>query len=436
MPSAWVDDMAALPLEHPGPESPDSAAGVLAALETTQSVLNRSEVDKFALAVEWAIAHPIESVADIATVEGSDGELAIAGAGAPLVAEFCVADFALAIGVSTDAGRSYLGDAVEVRYRLPLLWDQVMSGRVPVWKARRIAEHTRTLPADAAGYVDRHVAPVAARVSFAQLDRTVAAARALFDPIEAEHRRLLAADGRFCAVDTTQVSLNGTMTIRGELDLADALDLDHALATGAQALADLGCAETLDVRRAMAVGALARGEHALDLPPAEPGQPVPAATTTVPVKRRGRELVLYTHLTDAAVTGILATVENTRSEVLVGQVAGWCESATGPVSIRPVLDLAEHLEVPGYTPSARLREQVVLTHPTCVFPHCTRPARGCDLDHVIPWDQGGPTCSCNLVPECRFHHRLKTHGGWRLHRAGARLFVWTSPHGRTYTRHT
>ena len=436
MPSAWVDDMAALPLEHPGPESPDSAAGVLAALETTQSVLNRSEVDKFALAVEWAIAHPIESVADIATVEGSDGELAIAGAGAPLVAEFCVADFALAIGVSTDAGRSYLGDAVEVRYRLPLLWDQVMSGRVPVWKARRIAEHTRTLPADAAGYVDRHVAPVAARVSFAQLDRTVAAARALFDPIEAEHRRLLAADGRFCAVDTTQVSLNGTMTIRGELDLADALDLDHALATGAQALADLGCAETVDVRRALAVGILARGEHALDLPPAEPGQPVPAATTTVPVKRRGRELVLYTHLTDAAVTGILATVENTRSQVLVGQVAGWCESATGPVSIRPVLDLAEHLEVPGYTPSPRLREQVILTHPTCVFPRCTRPSRGCDLDHVIPWDQGGPTCSCNLVPECRFHHRLKTHGGWRLHRVGARLFVWTSPHGRTYVRHT
>ena len=436
MPSAWVDDMAALPLEHPGPESPDSAAGVLAALETTQSVLNRSEVDKFALAVEWAIAHPIESVADIATVEGSDGELAIAGAGAPLVAEFCVADFALAIGVSTDAGRAYLGDAVEVCHRLPRLWEQVMAGRVPVWRARRIAGHTHSLPMDAAAYVDRHVAPVAARVSFAQLDRTVAAARALFDPIEAEHRRLLAADGRFCAVDTTQVSLNGTMTIRGELDLADALDLDHALATGAQALADLGCAETVDVRRALAVGILARGEHALDLPPAEPGQPVPAATTTVPVKRRGRELVLYTHLTDAAVTGILATVENTRSQVLVGQVAGWCESATGPVSIRPVLDLAEHLEVPGYTPSPRLREQVILTHPTCVFPRCTRPSRGCDLDHVIPWDQGGPTCSCNLVPACRFHHRLKTHGGWRLHRAGARLFVWTSPHGRTYTRHT
>ena len=247
MPSAWVEDMAALPLEHPGPESCDSAAGVLAALESTHSVLADAEIGQFRLAVEWAIAHSIESVADIATVEGSEGELAIAGPGAPLVAEFCVADFALAIGVTTDAGRCYLGDAVEVRYRLPLLWEQVMAGRVPVWKARRITDHTHSLPADAAAHVDRQLAPIARRVSYAQIERTVEAARATYDPVEAEQRRHKAADGRFCDVDTTQVGLNGTMTLRGELDLADALDFNDALTTGAQQLADLGCTETLDV---------------------------------------------------------------------------------------------------------------------------------------------------------------------------------------------
>ena len=41
----------------------------------------------------------------------------------------------------------------------------------------------------------------------------------------------------------------------------------------------------------------------------------------------------------------------------------------------------------------------------------------------------------NLVPLCRRHHRLKTHAGWRLHRAGHRLVVWTSPQGRVYTVH-
>ena len=179
--------MAALPLETPGPDTP---AGVLAALESTHTALAQNEIDQFRLAVEWAIAHPIESIADIATVEGSEGELAIAGRGAPLVAEFCVADFALAIGVTTDAGRAYLGDAVEVRYRLPLLWDEVMDGRVPVWKARRIADHTHPLPAEAAAHVDQHLAPIAHRVSFAQIERTVEAARATFAPVEAEHRRL------------------------------------------------------------------------------------------------------------------------------------------------------------------------------------------------------------------------------------------------------
>jgi len=408
--------MAATPLTQPDLDGP---GGLLAALESTQAELNRHEIAKFRLAADWAAAHPVEDLEDAATVEGTEGELAIAGPGAPLVAEFCVADFALAVGLSTDAGRGYLGDAVEVRHRLPRLWARVLAGQVAVWRARKIAERTMSLPAEAAAHVDRHLAPVAHRLSWAQLDRTVEAARATYDPIEAEHRRLLAAEGRFLDVDTHNPSLEGTATVRGELDLADALDFDHALTVGAQELADLGCTETLDVRRAMAAGALARGDLTLDL-----------GETDKPRHPR-RQLTIYAHLSDEALAG----VENTRSHVLVGQVEGWCATATGPVTLRPVLDLGEHIEVPGYTPSPRLREQVLLTHPTCVFPGCTRPSRGCDVDHVIPWAEGGPACSCNLVAVCRFHHRLKTHGNWTLERIGHRLFVWTSPHGRVYTRH-
>ena len=411
--------MAATPLEHPDLDGPGS---VLAALESTHSVLTDAEVGQFRLAVDWADAHPGDHLDDAATVDGTQGELAIAGPGAPLVAEFCVADFALAVSMTTDAGRSYLGDAVEVRHRLPRLWARVMAGQVAVWRARKIADQTKSLPTDGAEHVDRHIAPVAHRLTWAQLDRTVEAARATFDPIEAEHRRLLAAETRFFDVDTHNPSLEGTATVRGELDLADALALDHAVTTGAQKLADLGCTEPLDVRRAMAAGALARGDLMLH----------PGTTEAEQPKRPQRQLVIYTHLSETALAG----VENTRSHVLVAQVADWCATATGPVLIRPVVDLGEHIEVPGYTPSPRLREQVLLTHPTCVFPGCSRPSRGCDLDHVIVWDDGGPTCSCNLVPECRFHHRLKTHGGWTLHRVGHRLLVWTSPHGRTYTRHT
>ncbi len=61
------------------------------------------------------------------------------------------------------------------------------------------------------------------------------------------------------------------MEITGELDLADALDLDDALARGAASLAAAGCDEPLDVRRSMAAGDIARRQLALDLARTCPG---------------------------------------------------------------------------------------------------------------------------------------------------------------------
>ena len=39
----------------------------------------------------------------------------VAGEGAPLVAEFAITEYAAAIGVSTDAGKRYVGHALELR---------------------------------------------------------------------------------------------------------------------------------------------------------------------------------------------------------------------------------------------------------------------------------------------------------------------------------
>ena len=52
----------------------------------------------------------------------------------------------------------------------------------------------------------------------------------------------------------------------GELDLADAIDLDAAVTAGADELARFGSTDTLDVRRSQAVGELARRQFALDYP--------------------------------------------------------------------------------------------------------------------------------------------------------------------------
>lgn len=71
-----------------------------------------------------------------------------------------------------------------------------------------------------------------------------------------------------------------------------------------------------------------------------------------------------------------------------------------------------------------------------MHPHCDRPARRCDCDHIEPFDAGGLTCpTCNLAPLCRHHHRLKTLGGWRYWMLGPPgAYRWADPHGLFYVR--
>jgi hypothetical protein len=88
---------------------------------------------------------------------------------------------------------------------------------------------------------------------------------------------------------------------------------------------------------------------------------------------------------------------------------------------------------PGYQPSRRLRHLVEARTTTCSAPGCRRPAAQCDLDHTIPYDQGGRTCECDLAPLCRHHHRCKQSQGWRLEQPRPGILRWTTPAGRQYT---
>jgi hypothetical protein len=52
---------------------------------------------------------------------------------------------------------------------------------------------------------------------------------------------------------------------------------------------------------------------------------------------------------------------------------------------------------------------------TCVVPGCSIPY-GLEIDHVIPFAEGGPTSLENLALLCHHHHFLKTFEGWTLTR--------------------
>ena len=376
----------------PAPEQADSPAAVLAAAQAEQATAYRAEVRILELALDWAVMHEPDPTDDL----GFESAVLIAGEGTPEVGEFCAHELAVALHISTDSGSSLIAEALELAYRLPRVWARVKAGDLPPWRARRIADRTICLPPEGADYVDRHVAPFAHRMGIGQVDRLVEEALVRFDPEKAEARRLAAADNRHVTLYTDQTDFDGTAHLDADLDLADALDLDAALSERAARLADLGCEDSLDVRRAHALGELARRT--------DPTLPLP-----------GREVVLNVHVSDHAITSgddtHLARVENTRSFVSVDQVRTWCGTPGTTITVRPVLDLNEHLSGAAYETPARLVELSALVDETCVFPWCTRPARRTDCDHVIPHAAGGTTCSCNIARLCRRHHRLKTHPG-------------------------
>ena len=74
------------------------------------------------------------------------------------MAAFTPETFALELGISPAAGAQLIGDALDLRHRLPLLWKRVVRLQVPAWQARRVAQQTHRLPLAGARWVDDRLA--------------------------------------------------------------------------------------------------------------------------------------------------------------------------------------------------------------------------------------------------------------------------------------
>jgi 5-methylcytosine-specific restriction endonuclease McrA len=407
------------------------SAELLVEIRDHRTVIAEREIATVRAIAEWAAEHVVADEADASTLSerGLDTGLPLAGPGAPLISDFAVMELSALLGRSLDSGRNYVGQILET-------WTRVLEGPVPVWKALRITDHTRLLPPDAAGFVDRHLAPFAHGMTWTQVERLVEEALVRFDPAAAEERRRDARDRRHFDVHLDQVGFDGTAHVSGTLDAADALDLESAIARRARLLGQLGCEESLDVRRSIAAGEMAREDLALDLHIADPD--TGEITRTIP----GRKTELTLHLDAAEVstssTSGVGRFGNTRTPISTEQIKEWLATSS-TVTVRPVLDLNGHQPVDSYEIPDRIRRQVTLRDHHCVFPHCTvstsstteGPQR-CDLDHVVPHADDGPTCPCNLAPLCRGHHRLKTAGRVAYRMLTPGTYLWTGPGDRRW----
>jgi len=441
-----------------------SGAGISAAavvLERARGFRREADLAEAHLLSEvlaWAELHVTEDPSDAAVWD--DSPVHLGGEGCPWVREFTVTEIAAALGLSPAAGRRLVAEVLELAFRLPRLWEQVQSGRLQAWKARRVAARTQGLTVEAAGFVDRQVADCGRGLGPTRLDRLVEDAIGRYMPAEAERQAATAEDRRFLAIHHDQPSFSGTARIEGEIGIADAMDIDAALSHIAEQLKDAGSDLSLDERRALAAGELARRQFVLDF---DHDPAIPDQTTVTSVSEREqansprstapprRQVVLYAHLSADAVNAMTTTDPAgapdpnavVRLEGYGGQLItldtlrDWLTiDGDTRVTIRPVLDLNARLVSAGRFASDLQREQIHLRDRTCAAPYCERPARRLDADHIEAWDDDGPpgqtgaqTNSDNLGSLCRHHHRAKTLTGWTYTQLLPGVFSWRSPTG-------
>ena len=402
----------------------------------------QAAVEQLELALEWARLHPCpanETPAHWGEADLHDeGLVPLAGPGAPWVAEFAPVDLAAALGITQDAGRQLIADALELAHRLPRLWERVVAGEVPVWRARLIARETTDLSVEAALFADRLIAATPRRIGQVQAARLVQEARLYFDPDRAlaDEEEALAKRGVWLRHGSAPATTDITMT----LDTPDALLFDQ---TVTRIAGDLKRARRHRGPRGppRTRGRDPRRPPARPRPPLRPrrrrthprrpcrrGEPLRAPHPRRPGRRPGREH--RCRLDREARRG-----HHPAAHRLAHPVRGSRHQDHPPPRPRPRVATAA---VDQHDPPEAMRETVVLRDAHCVFPGCRRDSRICDLDHIteyLPMEDGGPpgqTRPANLAPLCRTHHRVKTHTAWHYKRLDDGSYVWTAPTGHQY----
>lgn len=329
--------------------------------------------------------------------------------------DWASADVAVALDVAPSTAGSRIAVARRLAGPLAATAAALARGELSAQHATALAEETAELSDEMASEVQERVMSRRCWRTVPQLRRAVRKALAQADPVAVEVAHAEAAEKRTVARFDDRDGMAGLTAWLPAPDV-------ELVFTALDACAGRSGPEDprgLDARRAdvlvdWALLALDRP----DLPTAHRRKPHIQVTVDLPtllgLADNPGELAGYGPIPASAARALAAVGE-------------WHRLVTDPVS-GALLDYGRRT----YVPPAALADFVIARDGTCRFPGCSVPARRCDLDHIVPFDQGGSTSSDNLAALCRRHHRLKTHGGWRYALTADASVTWTSPRGISY----
>lgn len=419
---------------------------ILATAEGCLARRRRAEADDLLLLLRWADSHggdPQDEPDPVAVRRGGPRLVRIGGEGTPEVVDLCFAEMAIAREASEVATRNMTADALDLRHRLPRVWNHVQELVCETWVARKIARMSRPLSQQAVALVDQAVADAIEQSP----SRLLAIAEAkIIEADQAAHEARIQENqlrkGVWfprpqpgAMVDEAD-NVAGVRSVFGRMDEADAIELEQAIEDLAGVLAEHGdygpdVPPTWNQLRADGLGLLARPADALAFLRGEsPGGSEEAHTASRPPRRCA---TLVAHLTDTTLSGLAEGVVRVEGvgPMLLDQLTALF--AHRDIEVLPVIDLREHRAVNGYEHPTDVRTRTSLRTLGEVFPHSAgRPEARVDHDHPRPYDVDGPpgqTGDHNDAPLTRRHHRAKTHLGYRFDQLAPGAYRWVTPRG-------
>ena len=332
------------------------------------------ETLKLRLAYQWAILHPATADSGVETWDGPSldvltSEESLGGDGTPPVAAFTPEPFALKLGMTPAAGAQLIGDALDLRHRLPLLWKRVLRLEVPAWQARRVAQQTHRLPLIGARWVDERLAArTDGSVGPVITDRLVALAVAKYDPEEQEEREAAAtaaSDVTLTHPDPTRYAGTSDLTASGDTFTLQAFH-DLVCAIAHQLFLD-GDTDPLGVRKIKAIGLITalvtRHEAPLDL------RPCLGTARTEAAGKIKLYVLVDAHDLDVDADGGAAFATGTVEKLgaaTMAKLRQWVGHSQ--VDIQPVLNMQRRDAVDQHDPPPWMEELVELRDGHCVFP--------------------------------------------------------------------
>jgi hypothetical protein len=331
--------------------------------------------------------------------------------------EAAAAEIGAALHLTRRAADSDLALAIDLKERLPEVWETLAAGKIDLRRARVIVYETSHLSETAARDVVGRVLEAATRLTTGQLKALLRRVCVQNDPDDAATRYREAVEERRLK---TEPSVDGTAHLYG-LDLPpDRLqgamrrinDLARSLKTRDET-------RTLDQIRADVFLDLLDGKHSIHSDGRRGVVDIHVdLTTLVRLSEDPGELAGY--------GPVIADIARQVAENSLG--AEWRWTLTHPDSGQ-VIDNGTTRR----RPTTAQRRHVEARNRTCVFPGCRMPSVDCDLDHSRPWAHGGPTTERNLAPLCRHNHNTKHRCGWTYRKLPNGDYLWTSRLGHTYT---